>query len=280
MDIHDELLKRYKYLYDNKELILANCIVYGIEEKYIKQKIKELKINLKRINKNPENQTLIDLVNHTISAYKEDLNKPKPYLSSKISDDYIDMLEELILGDVDLEETRLYRFIENIKENNELLAEYNSMINDLEERRNNNRHLKNVLTFTVWKILSYVRKKYSSNATVSLALDKYYNLDRFTIANDDCSYGYYIPSDDGISYNYPNSTLYACAYDSCVAFNYRGNEFEEEDNYYASKLDDKITSVFYPSQFANNLASSEMIHNKKEKMLENIKTKTITTISL
>ncbi len=280
MNIQEELLKRYKYLYENKELILANCITYNIEKDYIKKKIKELKTNLKKINKTEENQDLIKLLNSTISSYKNDLKKAKPYLSSKISEQYIDMMEELILGDVDLEESRLYKFIENIKENEELLSKYNSVINDLEERRSKNRHLKNISTFTVWKILSYVRKKYDGNITVLAALDKYYNLDRFTIANDDCSYGYYIPNDnENISYNYPSLSLYGSECDSCVIFNYRANEFEEEDKYHDSKLDSKITDQFYKTQFANALSKSDFIQNKFEKFKEINKTKTLTTIN-
>lgn len=55
MNIREELLKRYKYLYENKELILVNCIVYDIEKNIKKQ----LKLNVKRINKTTENSNLI-----------------------------------------------------------------------------------------------------------------------------------------------------------------------------------------------------------------------------
>ena len=275
VNIQEELLKRYKYLYENKELILANCIVYGIEKEHIKKQLKKLKSNVKRINRPADNSNLIELVKSTISNYKADLKISKPYLSSKISENNVDMMEELILGDIDLEKTRLYMFIESVKENNELLSKYNSIINALEERRSKNQHLKNIPTFTVWKILSYVRKKYSDNATVLAALDKYYNLDRFTIANDDCNYGYYIPdNEDNISYNYPNLSLYASACDAAIVFNYRGNEFEEEDEYHAYALDDKMTEEFYPTQFAYDLANSEMMQNKKEI----IKIRTLTII--
>lgn len=47
MDIQEELLKRYVYLNENKELILSNCIIYDIEKKYLKKQLKNVKYNLK-----------------------------------------------------------------------------------------------------------------------------------------------------------------------------------------------------------------------------------------
>ena len=276
MNIQEELLRRYKYLYENKELILANCIIYDIEKKYIKKQLKKLRASIRKINKTDENAILI---NSIISKYKYDLKTPKPYLSSKISEDYVDMMEELILGDIELEETKLYKFIESIKENKEVLSNYNNMINDLEERRKKNKHLKNIPTFTVWKILSYVRKKYADNDVVLAALDKYYNIERFIIANDDCTYGYYIPEDEeNISYDYPSSELYASACGNAVVFNYRGNEFEEEDEYHDFIINDEIMDEFYPTQFAYDLANSEMLQNKQEILKPFSKIRTLTTI--
>ena len=153
------------------------------------------------------------------------------------------------------------------------------MIHDLEERRSKNQHLKSIPTFTVWKILSYVRKKYENNDTVLAALDKYYNIERFIIANDDCTYGYYIPEDEeNISYDYPNLSLYTSACGDGIIFDYRGNEFEEEDEYHDFISDDKLTNEFYFTQFAHDLANFEMIPNKKEKLKAFAKSRTITTI--
>lgn len=279
MNIQEDLLNRYKYLYENKELILANCIIYDIEKGYIKKELKQLKSSFRRINKPFENANLIDLVNNMIFQYKKDLKAPKPYLSSKISENYVDMIEELILGDIELEKSRLYGFIEHIKENKDILTKYNGMINDLEERRSKNQHLKNIPTFTVWKILSYVRKKYENNATVLAALDKYYNIERFTIANDDCTYGYYIPEGkDNTSYDYPNLSLYTGTCGDEIIFNYRGNEFEEEDEYYDFISDNNLTDKFYPSKFANDLANSKMLQNKQETLTTFSKIRILTTI--
>lgn len=41
--VQDELMKRYLYLYENKDLILAMCINYGIEKDYYKKQIKKIK---------------------------------------------------------------------------------------------------------------------------------------------------------------------------------------------------------------------------------------------
>ena len=41
--VQNELMKRYLYLYDNKDLILAMCINYGIEKDYYKKQIKKNK---------------------------------------------------------------------------------------------------------------------------------------------------------------------------------------------------------------------------------------------
>ena len=279
MDIQDELLKRYKYLYDNKELILANCIIYDIDKKSIKKELKKLKLLIKETDDSNKNDELVELAQRIIYKYENDLKIGKAYLSSRIPKGYTNMLEDFILGDKNIEETRLYKFIECIKDNRNLLMKYNSMINDLEERRNNNYHLMNVPTFTVWKILSFVRKKNNRNSTALRALDRYYNLDRFIIAHDDSKYGYYIPEDDvSICNNYPDLSLYNKVSGDTIIFNYRGNKFEEEDEYYASTLDVIPTYSFYPSKFANELSKIPMIENKEERLKDLIKTRTLTTI--
>ena len=41
MNTKNEIIKRYMYLYQNKELILALCIGAGIEKEKLEKKIKE-----------------------------------------------------------------------------------------------------------------------------------------------------------------------------------------------------------------------------------------------
>ncbi len=278
MSIQEEFLKRYKYLYENKELILSNCIIYGIEEKHIKEELEKISSVLRKLEMSNKNKELIELLKKTMLSYNQDLKKTKPYLSDTINDEYVNALEEFILGDISLEETNLYKYIENIKNYPENLLNHRKMISDLEERRNKNLHLKHVPTFTVWKILSYIRKKYPHNKTVISALDKYYNLDRFAIACDDGPYGYYLPEDIAeFPKGYPQLSLYAGGYNTAVQFKYRRNIFEEEDNYYDIIDEDELCEESYPSTFANNLAKSEFIKDKQRVLSEYIKVRKIAT---
>ena len=268
MDIKKELLERYKYLYDNKELILANCIIYDIE----KEKIKKLQKSAKTIKHSNDNDILSRLIKRALSTYKDDLTTPKPYLKSEPEADYISIIEELVLGDNTLTETRLYKYIESIKENNNQLNDYAQKIIDLEKRRSKNKLLKNVPTFTVWKIITYIKDKYPNNMIVLLALNKYYNLERYTLANDDCIYGYYIPEDREMnSYTYPKLTAYTSVNGDGISEDYEGNIFEKEDNYHDFILNDQLTDNYYPTQFANELAAIDIIEDKEKKVKALIK---------
>ena len=69
--ITEELIKRYLYLYENRELILSLCIKTGIEKKYIKNEIRELKkIKTKLKKTNPD---LISQIELLINIYKKEL---------------------------------------------------------------------------------------------------------------------------------------------------------------------------------------------------------------
>ncbi len=276
MNIEEELLKRYQYLNENKELILANFIIDRTETKYIKKELKRIKSIAKSVKKDKE---LKELTKQLIEEYKNDLKETKPYLSSKSSERNLDVLEELILGDKPLETTRLYNYIEKIKQDEDLLSMFESKITKLEVRRNKNDHLKRIPTFTVWKILSYIRKKYENNITVQKALDKYYNLERYTIAKDDCDYGYYIPEGAKTEKEYPDSSIYVSANGDGIISKYFGNEFEEEDKYKEIDGGIKMNENYYPTKFANELANLDMIQNKEGKLNDEIITvKEIITI--
>ncbi len=269
MSIQVELIKRYRYLNENKELILSMCIIYKIDREHIKSQIKRLKAGLKKLNKNDKNEELLELINKAISICNADLKTPKAYLSSNPSREYVDMLEEFLLGDVNIEETVLFKEIEYMKENEDSLMMVEKKIIDLEDRRKSNEHLKKMPTFTVWKILSYVQKRYQNNTVVQSALDKYYNLERWTISNHVCQYGYYI--DEDIYEEYPKTSLYASAAGDCVEFRYHGNEFEEEDNYYETKNEmNDAPASYYPSEFANDLARTQIVQNKEILLKSNI----------
>ena len=264
MNIQTELLKRYQYLNNNKELILAQCIIYKNNEKKLEE-LREIASNvLKESDKHDE--AFIDLMNHIMNLDETPFKKPQPYLSATPSKEYIDMLEEFILGDLEIEDTELYNVIENIKNNKEELSRYNNMIEELEERREKNPHTKKMPAFTVWKILSYVRERYEDNSTVTFALQKYYNLERYVLFDDDSIYGYYVAeSHHGVPFDkYPNASTFGSFNGSCVEKVYRGNEYEKEDKYFDTIYGKRLNKCYYPTTFANELAETELIENKKE----------------
>jgi len=259
--IQEELMKRYLYLYDNKELVLALCINYGIRENYYKEEIKkkkELKKKLKKQFKQSKlkfDQTMTDYeIYHLLLSTDEEeksLKEPKPYLYAKVRDDIVNAYEEFLFTDGNIEDTVLYKHIEALKNSPMFLKTVQQAINNLEERRQKNQHLKRIPTFTVWKILTYVKNKNKDNASVLEALEKYYNIDRYMLTGINWESGYNLlqseyESDEELS-RFPNSTLIGESYYSAVAFLYPGNEFEEEDNYTAFDWD-----VEFEEQSSNN----------------------------
>lgn len=49
--VQEELIKRYLYIYENKDLILSLCINNGIEKEYYKKELKSTKDLIKKIKK-------------------------------------------------------------------------------------------------------------------------------------------------------------------------------------------------------------------------------------
>ena len=299
--VQEELMKRYLYLYDNKELILALCINYGIRENYYKEQIKkknELKKRLRKQLKNSKtklDQTMDDCeMYHLLLSTAEDeksLKEPKPYLYAKVSDDIINAYEEFLFTDENMQDTNLYKHIEALKNNPIFLETVQEMINKLEKRRQKNLHLKRIPTFTVWKILTYVKSKNKDNATVLDALEKYYNLDRYILTGINWESGYkLLPIDYETGEKlsaFPNSRLIgesnAGGEYSAVISEYPGNEFEEEDNYtafdWSIEFDEQPSNNYSKTNFMTTLASMSMLPEKlksemfqKEKALSKSKT--------
>jgi hypothetical protein len=243
--VQEELIKRYLYLYDNKELILALCISYGIEEKYYKKEIKKVTELLYSIEAEKGHSELKTTQVEMLSSLLEDLNEglrePKLYLFAKVNDEIVSAYEEFLFTDQKIEDTVLYKHIEALKNNPIFLESVQDSINGLEERRQKNMHLKRIPTFTVWKILTYVKNKNKNNSVVLEALEKYYNIDRYMLTGIDWKSGYkLLPTDyesgEKLSV-FPNSRLIGESniggQYSAVICNYPGNEFEEEDDYSA-----------------------------------------------
>lgn len=190
MNTRNEIIKRYMYLYQNKELILALCIGTGIEKEKLEKKIKESERLLS--SNSVYNRELMKL---ELEKANYDLEHEKYYLMANVNDSIVDMYEDFLFSDKEMEELDLYKHIEGVK-NSKYLDVFNTLIENLETRRKRNFYLKKVPTFTVWKILSYVRRKNIDNRLVLDALDKYYNIDRFMLTGDNYESGYKLLESD------------------------------------------------------------------------------------
>ena len=216
------------YLYQNKELILALCIGTGIEKEKLEKKIKESERLLS--SNSVYNRELMKL---ELEKANYDLEHEKYYLMANVNDSIVDMYEDFLFSDKEMEELDLYKHIEGVK-NSKYLDVFNNLIENLETRRKRNFHLKKVPTFTVWKILSYVRRKNIDNRLVLDALDKYYNIDRFMLTGDNYESGYKLLESDinrlgeYCLVKYPSTILMTGG----IINDFENNSFEIEDDYY------------------------------------------------
>lgn len=228
MNTRNEIIKRYMYLYQNKELILALCIGTGIEKEKLEKKIKESERLLS--SNSVYNRELMKL---ELENANYDLEHEKYYLMANVNDSIVDMYEDFLFSDKEMEELDLYKNIEGVK-NSKYLDVFNTLIENLETRRKRNFHLKKVPTFTVWKILSYVRRKNIDNRLVLDALDKYYNIDRFMLTGDNYESGYKLLESDinrlgeYCLVKYPSTILMTGG----IINDFENNSFEIEDDYY------------------------------------------------
>lgn len=228
MNTRNEIIKRYMYLCQNKELILALCIGTGIEKEKLEKKIKESERLLS--SNSVYNRELMKL---ELENANYDLEHEKYYLMANVNDSIVDMYEDFLFSDKEMEELDLYKHIEGVK-NSKYLDVFNTLIENLETRRKRNFHLKKVPTFTVWKILSYVRRKNIDNRLVLDALDKYYNIDRFMLTGDNYESGYKLLESDinrlgeYCLVKYPSTILMTGG----IINDFENNSFEIEDDYY------------------------------------------------
>ena len=224
----NEIIKRYMYLYQNKELILALCIGAGIEKEKLEKKIKESERLLS--SNSVYNRELMKL---ELENANYDLEHEKYYLMANVNDSIVDMYEDFLFSDKEIEELDLYKHIEGVK-TSKYLSVFNTLIENLETRRKRIFHLKKVPTFTVWKILSYVRRKNIDNRLVLDALDRYYNIDRFMLTGDNYESGYKLLESDiyrlgeGSLVKYPSTILMTGG----IINDFENNSFEIEDDYY------------------------------------------------
>lgn len=286
--VQEELMKRYLYLYDNRELVLALCINYGIEEKYYKKEIKkvtELLCSIEERKGNNELKTVqIELLSSLLEGLNEGLHDPQLYLFAKVNDEIVDAYEEFLFTDQNMEDTILYKHIEALNKNPLFLESVQDSINGLEEKRQNNMYLKRIPTFTVWKILTYVKNRNKDNSAVLKALEKYYNIDRYMLTGINWESGYKLlpidyESEEKLSV-FSNSRLIGESniggQYSVVIFNYPGNEFEEEDDYsafdWSIEFEEQPLNNYSKTNFMTALVSMPMIPEElKIEMYQKVK---------
>lgn len=269
---YDELVKRYIYLYENKELILSMCIRrINIDDK-IKDEIKSWEENKKRLK--CSDKYLIDDI---INSKKDELGKEKFYLCYNVSDEIIDAYEEFLFTDGNIEDTMLYKHVEALKNNDVYLDSVTNMISCLNDRRSCNQWLNKVPTFTVWKILGYVRRKNENNVVVLDALDKYYNIERTVMTGEDSVCGYLLfgeeCEDDDRLMKYPDMTRVAGVPGSYIIFSYLPNEYEIEDDFckFKSFLDDEVLSGEAKTIFMDMVAKMPYVDfNKKMEIYNSV----------
>lgn len=239
---YDELVKRYMYLYENRELILAMCIRrINIDDK-LREQIASYKEHQKRLMNVDKH-----LFDDVIKSIRDQLGIEKFYLSANVSKKIVNAYEEFLFTDGSIEDTEIYKYVEALKNSEVYMDSVTNMISCLNERRSYNQWLKRIPTFTVWKILGYVRRKYENNAVALEALDKYYNIDRTVMTGMDSECGYKLfgveCEDDEKLMKYPDMTLLSGVPGSYIIFNYSPNEYEIEDDYFSFKsvLDEEET---------------------------------------
>ena len=273
LEIKQELIKRYKYLYENKEVILALFIEAKIQTKTYKAKLRKTK-QTKKDAKRLKQEELYPIIDNCISYYKKALKTPKYYLMDKITDDDIEILEEFLFTDYDIEDTLLYRMTEYLKCDELYLKEANNKIQEIQERRNKNKILKDKEFITVWRILNYVRDKNKDNLTYIKALDKYYNIERYIKTGINWNSGYIMLESDVKEYinleedynNSKNNKEFICIE---IIPNYLTNEFEQEDDYFIFEWlnEEELKPISSYSSFMNGLNLIQNLTEQEKQQL-------------
>lgn len=273
LEIKQELIKRYKYLYENKEVILSLFIEAKIQTKTYKAKLRKTK-QTKKDAKRLKQEELYPIIDNCISYYKKALKTPKYYLMDKITDDDIEILEEFLFTDYDIEDTLLYRMTEYLKCDELYLKEANNKIQEIQERRNKNKILKDKEFITVWRILNYVRDKNKDNLTYIKALDKYYNIERYIKTGINWNSGYIMLESDVKEYinleeDYNNSKKnkeFICIE---IIPNYLTNEFEQEDDYFIFEWlnEEELKPISSYSSFMNGLNLIQNLTEQEKQQL-------------
>ena len=254
-------------------MILSLFIEAKIQTKTYKAKLRKTK-QTKKDAKRLKQEELYPIIDNCISYYKKALKTPKYYLMDKITDDDIEILEEFLFTDYDIEDTLLYRMTEYLKCDELYLKEANNKIQEIQERRNKNKILKDKEFITVWRILNYVRDKNKDNLTYIKALDKYYNLERYIKTGINWNSGYILLESDVKEYinleedynNSKNNKEFICIE---IIPNYLTNEFEQEDDYFIFEWlnEEELKPISSYSSFMNGLNLIQNLTEQEKQQL-------------
>ena len=157
-----ELVRRYKYLYENAYFILAPYMYEQTEEEYQKS------------------------VDDYIKQFgRSIIDKPIIYLKINRLDSVNSIFEEFLLSDKKIEDTELYKFIESKQNDKEYLEQVKRGI-ELNDKRNIERCEITKESLDIWKILNatwdYISEQSSDlkNKKSKLrVLDEYYRIARY-----------------------------------------------------------------------------------------------------
>ena len=152
----EELVRRYKYLYENSSFILAPYMHEETDEEFKESKKKH-----------------------------ECLEKPLIYLKVNMSDIINKYFEGFLLSDIPMEASKLFKMIENNRDNKEYLEEVKKGM-ELLKKENEGKETFMHITLDVWKIL-YKTGKYIDEQSGDLnnkenklkVLDEYYRIARY-----------------------------------------------------------------------------------------------------
>ena len=202
----------------------------------------------------------------------------------EVKDEIVNSFEEFLFTDDTIENTQLYKRIEDLKDNPKYLDLVQGLISELEERREKNEFLKRIPAFTVWKILTYVKNKNKGNKVLLDALERYYNIDRYMLTGINWESGYkLLPVDyeqeDKLESVHTSDIVGKANFGGeygAIICSYPGNEFEEEDNYFAFDWCDEFKNDTIKTSprtfFMCSLASMPMLSEElKKEIYEKIK---------
>ena len=157
-----QLVNRYRYLYENAYLILAPYMYEQTEEEYQKSVDRDMK---------EYGRALID--------------KPMIYLNINRLDSVNSIFEEFLLSDKNVEDTELYNFIESKRNDKEYLEQVKRGI-ELTDKKNIERCEITKESLDIWKILNatwdYVSEQsgdLKNKESKLRVLDEYYRIARY-----------------------------------------------------------------------------------------------------